>query len=89
MLRLPKLYGFIAVFPALLAGCHALPPIDDENCGKMMATRNNYLQCLAQKEVGACEHLLRLYQADAQVFAASGCARSSSGAKRLMQSPSW
>jgi len=79
----------LTILFAHMAGCSAMPPVDDEACGKLMASRKSYLQCLSEKDVAACEHLLRLYQADAQVFVASGCARTMGGARRLMQSPTW
>jgi len=74
----------------LLTGCviHTRE-VSDENCGKMLVSRSAYLQCIEQKDTKTCEHLLRLYQADVQVFVASGCATSRTGAQRLMQAPSW
>lgn len=63
--------------------------VSAENCGKMLASRSAYLGCLEEKGAASCDHLLRLYQADAQVFVASGCAHTQPGALSLMQSPTW
>jgi len=74
----------------MLSGCVIQArEVSDESCGKMLVSRSAYLQCIEKKGVEACDHLLRLYQADVQVFVASGCASTKPGASRLMQAPTW
>ncbi len=86
---LPRLFLPAALLFPVLSGCIALPPVSDETCAKMLSSRDAYLQCLEKKSAAACEHLLRLYQADVQVFVAAGCAANKPATHGLRQMPTW